>query len=388
MSVSAAVLDRMRRLVAVPSVSSFDPRADQGNRGVIELLASWLDELGFRVEVQALAGTLHKANLIAALGEGPGGLVLAGHTDTVPYDEGLWRFDPFTLTEQDGRLYGLGIADMKGFFPLALEAARSFIGEDLGEPLLVVATADEESGMEGARALVSAGRPRARYAIIGEPTGLKPVRMHKGVMWEAVRVEGRSGHSSDPNLGASALEGMQRVIQGLLRWRADLQGRFANHAFQVCVPTLNLGYIHGGDNPNRICAHCELHVELRPLPGMLLEELRRTLAERVAESVGDVGLTVRTVPLFPGIPALEVDARSPLVRAAEELTGEPAGAVAFGTEGPFFMQLGTTPLILGPGDIEQAHQPNEFLAMDRIAPTVDLLRRLIGRFCVQGPQAT
>jgi acetylornithine deacetylase len=381
-----AMMEMMRRLIAVPSVSSVDPRVDQGNRVIVDLLAGWLEDLGFRSQVQVLPGSPHKANLIAVVGEGPGGLVLAGHTDTVPYDEGCWASDPFTLTERDGRLYGLGTADMKGFFPLVLEAARSFAAQDLREPLMVVATADEESGMEGARALVAAGQPRARYAVIGEPTGLKPVRMHKGVMWEAVHVQGRSGHSSDPSLGASALEGMHRVVAALLAWRRELQDSFVNPAFRVPVPTLNLGYIRGGDSPNRICPHCELQVELRPLPGMSLESLRRTLTELVERAVSGSGLPVRTVPLFPGIPALEVEAGSPLVAAAEALTGHPAGAVAFGTEGPFFAELGITPLVLGPGDIEQAHQPDEFLPLERLSPTVDLLRRLIARCCQQAPE--
>jgi acetylornithine deacetylase len=388
MSTTPDVLEMTRQLIAIPSVSSVDPEVDQGNRAIIDLLAEWLEDSGFRIEVQPLPGTPRKANLTAVLGEGPGGLILAGHTDTVPYDEGLWRSDPFTLTERKGRFYGLGIADMKGFFPLVLEAARSFAGQELKEPLTVVATADEESGMEGARALVAAGQLKARYAVIGEPTGLRPVRMHKGVMWETIHVYGRSGHSSDPSLGANALEGMHRVMAALLRWREELEQAFVNHAFRVPVPTLNLGQIKGGDNPNRICAHCELQIEIRPLPGMPLEELRQALAERVEEAVRGSPLTVRNLPLFPGIPALETAADSPLVRAAEELTGLVAGTAAFGTEGPFFAELGATPVILGPGDIEQAHRPNEFLDAERLSPTVDILRRLVARFCLQGADAS
>jgi acetylornithine deacetylase len=374
----------LHELVAIPSVSSSHPHIDQGNRGVVERLAQWLADLGFRTEILPLDTHPQKANLIATLGEGPGGLVLAGHTDTVPFDESRWRQDPFVLTERDGRLYGLGTSDMKGFFPLVIEAARRFRAAELRHPLIVLATADEESSMEGARALVRAGRPRARHALIGEPTGLRPVRMHKGVMMERVRLIGRAGHSSDPALGVSALEGMNRVMNELLAWRAELQQRYRNAAFAVPVPTLNLGHIHGGDNPNRICGECELHLDLRPLPGMDIPALRAEMRERIERLLADSELRVELAPLFHGALPMETDAAAEIVRVTEELTGHRAGAVAFGTEGPYLQQLGMETVILGPGDIEVAHQPDEYLAVERLQPTVDLLARLIGRLCVEG----
>lgn len=372
----------MRELIGIPSVSSAHPHIDQGNRAVIERLAQWLEGLGFATEILPLATHSDKADLIATLGGGPGGLVLAGHTDTVPYDDTRWQHDPFTLTEADNRLYGLGTSDMKGFFPLAIEAARRFTAADLRQPLIILATADEESSMEGARALVQAGKPRARYAVIGEPTGLKPIRMHKGVMMERIRLIGRAGHSSDPSLGVNALEGMNRVMTELLAWRALLQERYRNPAFHVPVPTLNLGHIHGGDNPNRICGECELHIDLRPLPGMDLDELRAELRRRLERLLAGSGLGFELEPLFRGVPPFETDAASAIVRAAERLTGHAAEAVAFGTEGPYLQQLGMDTIILGPGDIAQAHQPDEYLALDRIRPTVELLTHLIERFCI------
>jgi acetylornithine deacetylase len=372
----------LRGLIGTPSVSSVSPAHDQSNRGVIALLAPWLEDLGFLVEVLDVSGHPGKQNLVATLGQGAGGLVLSGHTDTVPFDEGRWRHDPFALTENSGRLYGLGTSDMKAFFALAIEAARPFLGRPLARPLVILATADEESSMCGAIALAQAGRPLGRYAVIGEPTGLSPIRMHKGIMMEAVRLVGRSGHSSDPALGLSALEGMHAVIGALLEWRAELQAKHHDPAFAVPVPTLNLGHVHGGDNPNRICGACELHLDLRPLPGMHLEALRAELRARVARAAEGQGLTWETRALFPGIEAVETDAASPIVRAAESLTGHAAGAVAFGTEAPYLRALGMDTVILGPGDIAQAHQPDEYLALDRIPRTLELLRGLIGRFCL------
>jgi len=377
------LLDMIRDLIGTPSVSSVDPSLDQGNRAIIELLANWLDDTGFQVEIMPLPGTTTKANLIATLGSGAGGLVLSGHTDTVPYDEGKWTYDPFSLTEADQRLYGLGTSDMKSFLALALEASRELQAADLKEPLILLATADEETSMAGARALLDRARPRARHAVIGEPTGLRPVRMHKGILMEAIHLQGRSGHSSDPSLGNNALEAMHTVIGALLSWRNELQKRFRDPLFAVPVPTLNLGHIHGGDNPNRICPECELHIDLRPLPGMDLQELRGELHQRILTSLQDTGIETRFEALFEGVPAMETPADTPIVKLAEELTGHAPEAVAFATEAPYLSQLGMDTVVMGPGDIDQAHQPDEYLALDRLPPTIDILKQLVDAICIR-----
>jgi acetylornithine deacetylase len=376
------LLDMLGALIGTPSISSVDPALDQGNLAVVELLAGWLSDSGFTVEVLPLAGPPARANLIATLGRGPDGLVLAGHTDTVPFDSGQWQHDPFRLEQADQRLYGLGTADMKSFLALAIEAARTLRARDLAQPVILLATADEETSMAGARALLEQQRPRARHAIIGEPTGLRPVRMHKGILMEAIHLHGHSGHSSDPALGNSALEAMQRVIAALLEWRTQLQERHRNPCFHVAFPTMNLGHIHGGDSPNRICADCELHLDLRPLPGMDIAELRTELRRRVDGVLHDSGIRVEYRALFDGIPALETPATADIVQLAERLTGHAAEAVAFGTEGPYLKALGIDTVILGPGNIEQAHQPDEYLALERLQPTVELLQAAIKSVCI------
>jgi len=384
MSRIPALLDMISDLIATPSVSSANPALDQGNLAVIELLANWLDDTGFDIEIMRLPGEPAKANLIATLGGGCGGLVLAGHTDTVPYDEGKWRHDPFRLTNTGQKLYGLGTSDMKSFLALALEAARGLQANDLQEPLILLATADEETSMSGARALVEHNRPRARHALIGEPTGLRPVRMHKGILMEAIRLTGQSGHSSDPALGNSALDAMHSVLGTLINWRKKLQARHNSPFFAVPVPTLNLGHIHGGDNPNRICASCDLHIDLRPLPGMDLQELRDEMRNRVLNVLQDTGIEANFESLFEGIPAMETPATAEIVLLAEKLTGHTPEAVAFGTEAPYLSRLGMETVILGPGDIAQAHQPDEFIRLDRLSPTVDLLKSLIDTVCIKG----
>lgn len=377
-----ALMDMLRGLIATPSVSSVDPALDQGNRAVIDLLAGWAEAAGFECEIQPVPGHPDKANLIATLGRGPGGLVLSGHTDTVPYDGELWTSDPFVLTERDGRLYGLGTTDMKSFLGLALEAARGLRAQDLQQPLVLLATADEESGMTGARALVESQRPLGRHAVIGEPTNGRPVRMHKGMMMEAIRIEGHSGHSSNPALGRNALELMTRVLNALLEWRGELQAQYQDAQFDVPFPTMNLGHLHAGDNPNRICGHAELHIDIRPLPGMGLEELRYLLRQRLEAALGEQARYLHLRSLFPGLQPMATPETADIVHASEQLTGFPAEAAAFGTEAPFLRDMGLDVVVMGPGDIAQAHQPDEFLALDRLTPTVERLRRLIKQFCV------
>ncbi|MGF1548323.1 MAG: acetylornithine deacetylase [Thiotrichales bacterium] len=383
MTTAPALIDMMRELIAAPSISSADPGLDMSNRAVIDLLAGWLEPLGFQVRTLEIAGFPGKYNLIATLGAGDGGLILAGHTDTVPYDADRWRHDPFRLTQEDDRLYGLGTSDMKGFFALAIDAARQFNARDLARPLILLATADEETSMSGARALTRNDVAQARYALIGEPTGMKPVRQHKGILMEAIRLIGQSGHSSDPSLGNSALEGMHELMTLLLDYRTELQARYHNSAFAVPVPTMNLGHIHGGDNPNRICGACELHLDLRHLPGMTIDEVRAGIRERARDVAARRKLAVAFEALFPGIEAFQTAAGSAIIQTAEALTGQPSSAVGFGTEGPFLNQYGIDTLILGPGNIDQAHQPDEYLALAAISPMTRTLRQLIQRFCIE-----
>jgi acetylornithine deacetylase len=372
----------MQQLIALPSISCTNPVLDQGNRNVINTLANWLENIGFSTEIQPLNSDGSKANLIATTGQGNYGLVLAGHTDTVPFDENRWDSDPFKLTKADNRFYGLGTADMKSFFALIIEAVRDLDLSSLKQPLIILATADEETSMSGAKALNASHFSGGRFALIGEPTGLKPVRMHKGMMMEAIKLTGLSGHSSNPALGNSALEAMHRVITELLKWRDELQAAYNNPLFEIPVPTMNLGHIHGGDNPNRICGHCELQIDIRPLPGMSLVDLRHELEQRLQKTLAGTMVSYETLALFDGVAAVETPADSKLVKAVEKLTGSPAEAVAFSTEAPFYNELGMDSVVLGPGHINQAHQPNEYLATSQIKPAVKLIQDLVKQFCM------
>ncbi|KPK60510.1 MAG: acetylornithine deacetylase [Gammaproteobacteria bacterium SG8_31] len=373
----------IRRLVAIPSVSSVQPDLDTGNLGVCETLAEWADTLGFSTDVIPVPGQAGKFNLIARLGAGEGGLVLSGHTDTVPWDEGRWSQDPFDTRVRDGRIYGLGTADMKSFLAVALWAASEFPGTRLKAPLTILGTADEESTMSGARALAESGRPLGRFAVIGEPTNLRPVSAHKGIVMEGIRITGRSGHSSNPALGRNALEGMLRVAAVLDEIRADFAKTYRAPEFEVPEPTINLGHIHGGDSANRICARCEMHIDVRLNPGMTVDSVRSVIRERIRRELRGSGLDVDFDALFEGVNPLAPGAMDELVRVCEAETGLERGAVCFGTEGPFLQGLGMETVIMGPGSIDQAHQPDEYLELASAVEAVDLVGRLIHRFCAE-----
>lgn len=372
----------IKQLIAIPSISSTNLDIDQSNHAVIDLMANWLNDLGFTINIQTTNLNPKKANLIASIGEGDQGLVIAGHTDTVPYDIHPWESDPFTLTEKENKLFGLGTTDMKGFLAIALDVIQHYQEKDLNQPITLIATADEETSMAGAKSLIENKNLLGRYAIIGEPTNMTPIRMHKGIMMECIKIIGKSGHSSNPLLGNSALEGMQQVITSLLAWKNKLQEKYREPIFDVPIPTLNLGHIHGGDNPNRICAECELHFDLRPLPGMERHALREEISLLLQEISAANDLSIELMPLFDGVDAIATPKSSPIITACEQLTGREAGAVNFATEAPFFNKMGMDVIVLGPGNINVAHQPNEYLDMKHIEPTKTLLHSLISNFCI------
>ena len=375
----------LKQLVAEPSISSTTAEIDRSNLRVIEHLANWLDDLGFATELMPLPDRPNKANLIATLGandkDHPGGLVLAGHTDTVPVDEALWRSDPFQLRDDDQRFYGLGSCDMKGFFPVALHAAVEFADKDLAAPLTIVATSDEESSMAGARHLVASGRPKADYAIIGEPTGLQPIYAHKGVSMMTVTVHGAAGHSSDPSLGNNALDTMHKVMGALISFRQELAEQHQHPGFTVNVPTLNLGCMRAGDNPNRICGHAELQIDLRLLPGMDSDAVHQQLEQRCQDAAAGSNTQLTVSTLYPPVPPFESPADGNLTKMLSELSDRTPGTVAFGTEAHFLQTLGMQTVVWGPGSIDQAHQPDEYLEHAHIQPAIDTLQKVISRYC-------
>ncbi len=308
--------------------------------------------------------------------------MLAGHSDTVPFDENRWNSDPLTIVSKDDKFYGLGTCDMKGFFAFILQVCKSLTANQLKKPLYILATADEETTMAGARFFAQSQDVKPDVAIIGEPTSLVPVIMHKGHMSHRITVHGQSGHSSKPSLGINAIEIMYQVIGQLIALKEKLALNYQNHAFDVTAPTLNMGAIQGGDNANRICGHCELDLDMRSLPGMTDAELVELLGDALKPIAEKYPARVTFDELHPSSPSFEQEQSSSFVSLAEEISGHQCCAVNYATEAPFIQQLGCQTIVLGPGSIDQAHQPNEFLAHSEIEKTQTILLKMIEHYCL------
>ena len=383
------IVKRMTELVAADSVSSPDPSWDSSNRRVINHLSDYAERDGWALEIQELELTAGgKANLIASLGNTDGlgndpcGLVLSGHTDTVPFDAGGWASDPLKLTERDGKLYGLGSTDMKGFFAVVLEAVSALDSSKFKAPLYLLATADEESTMRGARSLTKAQLPLATAAIVGEPTDLRPVRMHKGIMMQGVTLRGQSGHSSAPELGNNVIEALPTLLSVLAQYRDELAQKFRCELMAVPVPTINFGCVHGGDSPNRICGELDFGFDVRMLPGLDHADVEHDLNARLIEIAALHDIEIEMRRLVEPVPAFEQAEGSDLVVACEHVSGHKADTVNFATEAPFLKSLGLETIVMGPGSIDVAHQPNEYMPLDQIQPAIDMVRSLIRRYCM------
>lgn len=375
-------LEMLRSLVEASSVSSLNESLDESNADVISHLATWLDGLNFKVEVLPLPSDPKKKNLVATKGAGEKGVVFAGHTDTVPTDETLWHTDPWELTKKNGRVYGLGTCDMKGFFPVAIAAAASISETKLKQPVMIVATSDEESSMSGARYLEDLGKPRAEVAVIGEPTSMAPVFAHKGVMLMRLNIQGKAGHSSNPEAGCSALDVANTLMNQLVEFRAGLRRKHQNPAFAVDYPTMNFGCLHAGDSPNRICSHAELQFDLRLLPGIDHHQAFEDLSQIVQRVDAQYDAEIEFTLDMPAIPAYQTSLDGRLLKSIQRAVNKAPTTVSFGSEAPFFSQLGMETVVFGPGSIDQAHQANEYLELSQVEPSQHVLESLIHQYCV------
>jgi acetylornithine deacetylase len=363
-------LEHYAQIISTSSISAFDEKIDESNRPIIELLAGWL------------ADTNNKFNLLAKLGPGEGGLLLCGHSDTVPFDEGRWQSDPFTLTERDGKLFGLGSCDMKGFFAFILEALQTLPLKKLKKPLYILASADEETSMAGARFFVEQQLIKPDMALIGEPTELVPIYKHKGHIAQSLNIRGQAGHSSDPAKGVNAIEIMYQAIGQLLDLQASLREKYKDDAFSVPHVTMNLGHIHGGDGENRICGQCLLNFDLRAVPELSDQEALAMIDAALAPVRERFPDRLSLDLMYPTAPAFACKDEQNIIELAERLTGKSAKSANYATEAPFINHLGCDTLVLGPGSINQAHQPDEFMSLSYVDPTVTVLRQFIQHVCL------
>src|SRR5215212_2883461 len=312
--------------------------------GLITRHFPYVDDHGVeKINLIALSHDVHEVEL-----------ALVGHTDTVPYDPN-WA-EATNLTERDGKLYGRGACDTKGFIAAALTAVEKV---KPGKPLALVFTADEEVGLLGAKRLAQAKPLRVRYSIVGEPTSLKPIRAGKGYSLAEVIVKGREAHSAYPALGASAVFRAARLINRLESIATQLKPD-QHAAFDPPYTTLNIGLIHGGSAKNVLAGECRFTLEWRPIPTQAPDHvlnLFKAAIQQERESDPDFQCEVDASRADSGF---ETAPNSPLVQLLQKATGNEAGTVAFGTEAAQMMALGAEAVVIGPGDIREAHRTGEF----------------------------
>ena len=381
---SAAARSMVERLIAFNTVSR------DSNLGLIEWVRDYLTKLGATTRLTHDAGG-NKANLFATLGDSKKpGLILSGHTDVVPVDGQSWDTDPFAAIERDGKLFGRGSADMKGFIGIALTQAPKFLAalnaNRLDAPLHYALSYDEEVGCLGVRGLIAdleENGIRPAGCVVGEPTSMQPIIAHKGTHRFRCAVRGREAHSSYVTHGVNAIEYAARLVV-YIRQIADRLAQFEqrDNGFTVPYTTLSTGLIRGGIAANVIPKDCEFQFDMRTLPqaspDALYQEIRayaEALTREMQAIDSQAGIDLVWSAQTVGLAASESDA---IVQWAMRLSrNSQVGKVSYGTEAGLFQQMGVPTVICGPGDIAEAHRPNEFVALEQLAQCESFMNRIL-----------
>ncbi|MBZ9701814.1 MULTISPECIES: acetylornithine deacetylase [unclassified Mesorhizobium] len=372
------VFDILDRLVAFPSV------AGRPNGDIVGWIKTHLAE--HRVQVTVLPGPEgDRSNLFATIGPADApGYVLSGHMDVVPAGEPQWSSDPFTLRREGERLYGRGATDMKGFLAAVLAAVPVLAKRRLARPIHVALSYDEEIGCRGVPHLIArlpelCAKPLG--VIVGEPSGMRAVRGHKGKAAARVTIHGRSGHSSRPDLGRNAIHAMAETLRVVVSEAERLTHGPFDPTFEPPYSSLQAGVIKGGQSVNIIPDICTLDLEARAIPGTDPASLLAPV-KAGAEACAVDGLRVEWTPLS-AYPAMSLPQDAPLAALLQELTGQvPLAAVSYGTEAGLYQAAALNAIICGPGDIDRAHKPDEYILADELAACQRLIEALGARCMV------
>jgi acetylornithine deacetylase len=372
----------LARLVA------FDTTSAKSNLALIDFAADWLDGFGIAsTRIFDADGT--KANLFASVGPaGDGGVALSGHTDVVPVTGQRWASDPFVLRRDDttGRLYGRGSADMKGFIACVLCHLPAFLAADLKVPLHIALSYDEEVGCIGVGGMIAdfgAGLPKPAVAIVGEPTSMQIVNAHKGIRGFRVTLDGVAAHSSAPHLGVSTIAYAAEIVCFIYA-QAEIERANADPAIRFEPPwtTFNVGRIEGGEALNIIPERCSFVWEFRPLPETDADAIEHRVADFIATNIvprmqAENPAAGVHIDLLPRVPALAAQPDSPAERLVRRLTGaNEAHTVAFTAEASQFQEAGVPAVLCGPGNIDQAHQADEWIDASQLDACSAFLDRL------------
>jgi len=370
----------------------FDTTSRNSNLPLIEFVADYLRSHGLQPKLISNEENT-KANLLVTLGpDEPGGIILSGHTDVVPVDDQPWTTEPFRVVEKDKKLYGRGTADMKSFSAIALALVPQFLKRGVKTPIHIALSYDEEIGCLGVRPMITEiarNLPKSKLAIIGEPTDMKVVNAHKGIRSFATLVTGREHHSSQTDRGVNAVMVAAEMITYLgsladeMRKRGDPSGRF-----DPPYTTTQASLIEGGTALNILARHCNFQWEFRFLPGTSESEIHERFEARARERVealrriapeADIETTARS-----RVPPLMPQANCPAEALAKQLTGRNSSeAVSYGTEAGLFQEAGIPSIVCGPGNISQAHKPNEFIELSQVDLCVAFMHRLMDHVCAK-----
>lgn len=378
-----SVLDETKSVLR--DLVAFDTTSRNSNLPLIEFVADYLSDRGATTRLIPSADGA-KANLFCTIGPDiPGGVVLSGHSDVVPVDGQDWSTDPFTLTEANGKLYGRGSADMKGFIACTLAMTTRFAEMDLRRPLHYAFSYDEEIGCLGVGRLIDAIRselPRPAAVIVGEPTGMQIATAHKGICAMTTTVRGREAHSSSPQDGVNAIDAAASLVSYLYRLCDELAKTVRDDRFEPPYTTFNVGQITGGDAINIIARECLLNWEFRPIPGSDPDRIIARVEAWVKDELlprmqaTDPSCYIENICEFVVPPLDAPDGSVPEVLAREETGLNSTGTVAFVTEASLFADAGIPAIVCGPGDIAQAHQPDEFIEVSQLDACLGFLERI------------
>jgi len=377
----------IRKLVSFPTVSR------ESNLDLIDFVREYLKPHDADVRL-TFDDDKRKANLFATLGpRKDGGIVLSGHTDVVPVQGQAWDTDPFTLAEADGKLYGRGTSDMKSFIAVALALLPEYVQRGLKSPLHLAFSYDEEVGCIGVGRMIkdlAVAGIRPQSCIVGEPTLMKPVIAHKGKKSYRATVRGLAAHSGYAPSGVNAVEAAAEAVAYLKRMaRRHRDSGPYDRGFDVAHTTVHTGVFHGGTALNIVPHDCTFDFEFRYLPGDDPEKLfaefksyvEQTLEPEMRAVYKDAGFEIA---LMSQIPAMDNSPETAVVALVQGLSGQnETGKVSYGTEGSQFQAAGIPTVICGPGSIEQAHKPNEFVSLEQIGQSEMFLRGLLDKMCDQ-----
>mgnify|MGYP003342790862 FL=1 len=370
----------LEQLISYPTISA------DSNRDLIHFVANYLEGLGAEVYI-IQTDDEKKANLFATLGgKSPNGILLSGHTDVVPVSGQKWDTDPFNLFQKDDKLYGRGACDMKGFIAAVLCKAKEYAELDLKTPVSFAFTYDEETGCLGAKNLaewLDINNIKPKITIIGEPTMMKVVEGHKGCCEYTTHFRGKAGHGSMPELGVNAIEYALLFGTRLMNLTNELKLRKPSDSkFDPPWTTINIGQIEGGIAHNVISENCSLSWEFRPVQTSDYDYVKRTmeayisndLSPQMQKTYKDAKIYTEVLGEVTGLEPTEINEARDIVL---ELTGQNhADLVSFGTEAGIYNSLGSSVVVCGPGSIEQAHKPNEFVSLQQLNACLSFLDRL------------